>query len=36
MPIIKFLEQVEQGDTVIIQRPNHADIAMISADYPSD
>ena len=29
---LKVLEQVEQGDTVIIQRPNHADVAMISAN----
>lgn len=33
---LQILEQVEQGDPVIIQRPNHADIAMISADHPSD
>ena len=29
---LKVLEQVEQGDTVIIQRQNHADVAMISAN----
>lgn len=29
---IKVLDQVEQGDTIIIQRPNHADVAIISAN----
>lgn len=30
--LIKVLNQVEQGDTVVIQRPCHADVAMIAAN----
>ena len=30
--LVKVLNQVEQGDTVVIQRPGHADVAMIAAN----
>jgi antitoxin YefM len=30
--LVTVLNQVEQGDTVVIQRPDHADVAMIAAN----
>ena len=30
--LVTVLNQVEQGDTVVIQRPGHADVAMIAAN----
>jgi antitoxin YefM len=30
--LVKVLNQVEQGDTVVTQRPGHADVAMIAAN----